>query len=86
MGALVGLADKEMNVLGHDYVADHDKTVATARFFQDTEEQVAALRGSEEGSALVATEGDEVEIAGAVSTTETGGHGESLSQNLLLGL
>lgn len=74
----VGLADEKMNVLGHDHVASHDKTVTMPCLFQDEKEQVAALCCSEQGTALVATESDEVEIACVVTAPETGGHGEIL--------
>ena len=49
-------------MLGHDYVAYDDKTIAPTDPLQDLEEQVAISRAAEQWSALVATRGDEVEV------------------------
>jgi hypothetical protein len=79
---VVGFADQEVNVFGHDHVADHYATISDAGLFEDAEEKIATLWRSEQRAALVATEGDEVQIACSVTAPETGGHEGSLSQNL----
>ena len=79
---VVGFADQEVNVFGHHHVADHNETISDAGLFEDAEEKIAALWCSQQRAALVAAEGDEVQIACSVTAPEPGGDGESLSQNL----
>src|ERR1700736_5991653 len=71
----VGLADEQMNMLRHQHIADHHKTVATAYLLQDFEKHIAAARRAQQRSTLITTGGDVVEISAAVVTMETSGHG-----------
>jgi hypothetical protein len=57
----LGLRGDKVYVLGHDYVADHREAVPLAHFFQNREEQIAALRSPEERLSLIATPRDEVQ-------------------------
>jgi hypothetical protein len=71
-----------VNVFGNDHIADHNETIAKAGLFEDGEEKIAALGRSEQRAALVAAEGDDLQIACSVTAPETGGYWESLSQHL----
>ena len=42
--SLLGLADEQVNVVGHHHIADHDKEIALPRLFQNLQER--ARRGS----------------------------------------
>jgi hypothetical protein len=52
-----------MNVLRHDDLAEKLELVSAAGVFEGVEEDVVRGWGVEVGSALVATEGDEVGVA-----------------------
>ncbi|MGC1646318.1 MAG: hypothetical protein WA741_10855 [Candidatus Sulfotelmatobacter sp.] len=41
---MLGLADEQVNVVGHHHIADHDKEIALPRLFQNLQER--ARRGS----------------------------------------
>src|SRR5579863_57332 len=64
------LADQQMHMLGHDHISNHDKTIALADLFQYLEEQVAMLAAAQQGSSLIATGSDEVQVSGAVIAME----------------
>jgi hypothetical protein len=59
-----------MNVLGHHHVSDDRELVALADIIENDEKQVACATGSQEWQAPVATEGDEMEVRGAVAAFE----------------
>jgi hypothetical protein len=59
-----------MNVLRHDYVADQAELKSSARFAKNSNEAIASSRGSEQRTPPYTTEGDEVEIALAVTALE----------------
>jgi hypothetical protein len=63
-----------VHVLGHDDVSDDNELVTLAHTFECGFEQVSCGCGSEIWQAVVAAEGEEVEISGLVETTETLGH------------
>ena len=50
-------------------------------FFKDLQEQVSARRRAEEGSSLVATTGDVVEVATSEPATQAFGHGGDFISN-----
>jgi hypothetical protein len=52
-----------MNMFGHDDVADQGKPVAEAHFFKNLDRQISDSNGAEQGPALIATKGDEMEVA-----------------------
>ena len=65
-----GFAEKEMDVLGHDDVAEDFEVVTFAGEFQGVEEDVFRGRGSEVGFAAITTEGDEVVVAFSLESFE----------------
>jgi hypothetical protein len=69
-------------VLRHDYVADDDKAIAPADPLQHLKKQVAILPGAKQRTALVTASGDEMEVAGAVVTMQSGGHWGFVAWNL----
>jgi hypothetical protein len=73
--AHLGFADQEMEVLGHDHVSQDDEAILLASFFQDAQEEIATVGRAQPRPALVATTGDEVEVAGTVVSFEAAGHG-----------
>ncbi len=73
-----GFAEKEMDVLGHDDVAEDFEVVAFAGEFQGVEEDVFRGRGGEVGFAAVTTEGHEVVVALVLVSLEAQRHGRIL--------
>jgi hypothetical protein len=69
--AVLGFADEEMNMLGHDDKAEDLEVVALAGEFERVEEDVLCRYGGEIGFAAVATEGDEVVVASSLESFET---------------
>lgn len=61
-------------MFGHDHVAEDDELISTPYVLENGEEKIAALRCTEQGLALVATRGDEVQITGAIEPFQTVGH------------
>jgi hypothetical protein len=57
-----------MHVLGHNDVSDYDEVVALASTLEGRFEEFFADNGTEMGLAVVAAEGDEVEVSGLVET------------------
>ncbi len=58
--------DQQMKVLRHDDVAHDRELVIASHLLQFLKEQIAGFGGVEQRPPLVATAGDEVEIATAV--------------------
>jgi hypothetical protein len=56
----VGLADEQMDMLGHDHKTEHHETIASAGLFKNAKEQVAAARRAQEWLTLITTAGDEM--------------------------
>ena len=71
---LLRFADQQMNVLRHDYIADHDEAIALPNLFEDAQEKITAPCVAQPGLAMVATASDEVEMLGAVVALEAGRH------------
>jgi hypothetical protein len=68
------LADEQMDVFGHDDIADDHEVETLANLFEDFEEQVAPARTCQPGLAMITTTGERVEIVVAGVALETGGH------------
>lgn len=43
---LLGLADEQVEVFGHDHITHDDEPIFAADFFEDLQEEIAASRGS----------------------------------------
>ena len=71
---MLGFAEQQVNVLRHHHVSDHDELIAAPNLFQNFKEQIAALRRSQPGLALVATAGDEMQLSSSVVTCGMSGH------------
>jgi hypothetical protein len=71
-------ADQEMKVIGHYCVAEYNKTIALAYFFQDGYEQIATWRCIQPRLAVVTTAGYEVCLSCSVIALQTFGHRESV--------
>jgi hypothetical protein len=64
--AALGLAEQQINVLGHDHVANHHEAVTTPHLFHDFEKQITILWRAEQWASLVAAGRNKVKISGAV--------------------
>ena len=65
--AHVRLADQQVEMLRHQDVPEEAEIMALADVDQDFQEEVACLRGIEEGQAMVTTACDEMELSKAVA-------------------
>jgi hypothetical protein len=72
--APLGLADQQVHVLGHDHVSAHVEPVPLPNPLQRPFEDPTRLRRSQQGSAMVATEGDEVQKARLLKPLQSPGH------------
>jgi hypothetical protein len=59
---------------GHDHIREHDETVSPTNSFKNLKEQVASRRHAEKWPALVAAEGDEMEIPPTVEAPRMASH------------
>ena len=73
-----GFGEEEVDVLGHEDIGVEVEAVGLTGLFEDLFDEVFGFGGGEEREAVVAAEGDEVEVAGLVVALEAGGHGGSL--------
>jgi hypothetical protein len=64
----VRLSYEEMDVVRHEDVAEDAKEVFLTGFFEDSLEGVARFGGFEDVGVAVATDGDEMEVAGVLAT------------------
>ena len=71
---LCRLADQQMYVLGHDYVADDAELVTNSHSFQNFFKEGPRRRRREIGLSTKATEGDEMKIARILISLEALGH------------
>jgi len=78
--AALGFAEQQMNVLGHNHVANDYETVTAAHLFHDFEKQIAILWRAEQSASPIATGRDEVKVSGAVAPMEFCRHRPCLSQ------
>jgi len=58
-----GLAQKQVHMLGHENVANESKAVAQAGLLEGANGQIAGSNGVQKRPALVATKGNEMQIA-----------------------
>jgi hypothetical protein len=77
----VGLGYKKMDVVRHEDVAEDVEEVFPAGLFKDSLEGVTGFRGFEDVGVAVATDGNEVEVAGVLAAVEAFWHGMSLRRN-----
>jgi hypothetical protein len=75
--AFPGLADQNVDVLGHHDVADDRELIAVPHFVEDDKENVAGVRASKKPKSALTTEGNEVEVPEAVAAFEVFGHVET---------
>jgi hypothetical protein len=62
-----------MNVVGHHDVADHNKLIALAGFFEDLQ-KIVPMRTCQPRLAVITTIGEKVQIIMARIALEGGGH------------
>ena len=60
-------------MLGHEDVSGYLQIVTLTGLFEDGEEGVFGFGGGDEGEAVVAAEGEEVEVAGGLTTFQAWG-------------
>ena len=72
--ATFGLADQQMNVIGHDDISDDHEMVALADLLKNLEEQVATAGVSQLGLPMITAAGEEVQMIVSVVTLEACGH------------
>ncbi len=70
----VGLRWQEMNVFGHDDIAEDFEVVPESGALQGRLEESLCLFGGEIGSSAVTTEGDEVVVSFLLVSLEEVGH------------
>jgi hypothetical protein len=70
-----------MDMLGHDHISNHHQSISTANALQNVQEEIGAGLVAEEWLALVATEGEEMEIVAAVKAVKILGHSKRLESN-----
>jgi hypothetical protein len=71
---VVGFAEEEMDVLGHEDVGVEGEVVGAAALLDDLFEDVFWFGGGKVGETLVTTEGNEVELACVLATFKAEGH------------
>jgi hypothetical protein len=64
--ALTGLAEQQVNVLGHDHVSVDAHLELAPHAFQTKREQIVNRDVDKIGPPTIATEGDEVRVSGLV--------------------
>jgi hypothetical protein len=67
--------EKKVDVFGHDDVADDVEGILFSPGFEHGFEEGFGFGGVEVGVTVLATEGDEMEVAGLLATFGFGGHG-----------
>jgi len=68
------LADQQVNMLWHDYIAVHAKPEAASDTFERGLEGARRRLRGERRRAMVAAEGDKVSLAGLVKALQSPGH------------
>ncbi|SRR6266446_6305068 len=63
---LLRLAEEQMDVFGHNHIANQQEAVSRADLVKNLHEAVAGARRAEERAAAIATESNEVEVAASV--------------------
>jgi hypothetical protein len=73
---LFRLTDKQVDVLGHDYVTKELRSTAVSYFSQNLHEEIASSDGAQELPPLVAAKGDEMQVTLSVVPLKFSGHEE----------
>lgn len=68
------LADENVDVLGHEYVREHEEVVSAAELFERGEKDGAGVVVCEVREALVTTEGEEVVVPFSLEALQTAWH------------
>ena len=72
------LADQNVEVLGHDHVADNLKPILPPNLLEDSQENIARTPTSQKRCAFVATAGNEVKVMMTVNALQTRRHAAPL--------
>ncbi len=73
---LPGLADEQMHVFRHHYIAHEERSAVVTHFFKSLHKEMASPDCAEQRASLVATEGDEMKISVSVMAFEFSRHEE----------
>jgi hypothetical protein len=76
----VGFTDQQVDVFGHHHKAEDYKTVAAACLFENAKKQVAPASGAQQWLTLIATAGDEMQIAATEESPQGFGHENRLKR------
>lgn len=66
---------EQVDMLGHEDIGVESEAVRLPGLFEDLRKSVLRFRALEKGKTSITTEGDEVELACALSPFEADGHG-----------
>ena len=77
--------DQEMEVFGHDHVADDDESIALADLLQHSQKQVPTARSAKQGLSTITTASDEVKVSSAVVAMQIVPHGHTIARPRLRG-
>ncbi len=80
---LIGFADEQVNVFGHDDVSEDLKLIPAAATFEFVLEDLFCVCGVEESQTPVATERQEVIATIVLVTLESGGHTEMVTKTIV---
>jgi len=69
-----GLGDEEVNVFGHDDVADELETISISHLTENLDERVSRARRAEKRESAVTTEAEEMQMVETVDALESFGH------------
>ena len=72
------LADQNVEVFGHDNVAEHLKPILPPNLLEDAQENIARTPASQKRLPFVATAGNEMEVLKTVNALQTSRHGAPL--------
>ena len=67
-----------MDVLRHNYVSDHNETVTLADLLEYFEEEISSPRTTQQGTPMITTAGDEVQVSSVVIAVQALRHGTML--------
>ena len=59
-----------MDVLRHNYVSDHNESVTLADLLEYLEEEISSPRTTQQGTPMITTAGDEVQVPRVVITMQ----------------
>ena len=73
--SLARLADEQMDVLRHDYVAHQGEAIAIPHLTEDLDENISGANRAQQGQASIASERNEMQMTVPVVANEFVGHG-----------